>query len=82
MTSVYVSTIHCSCAVLALSSRDKVGKATLTMVVSTLITKTLKQMTASAAVECPADRGVRRGRRKLCMERDSKLIKQTNQVYT
>jgi hypothetical protein len=40
-----------------LRSRDKVGNATLTIVASTLITKTLKQMTASAAVGWPADTG-------------------------
>jgi hypothetical protein len=50
MTRVYASTIHCSCAVSASSSRDSVGSATLTMVASTLITKTLRQMTASAAI--------------------------------
>ena len=37
-------------AVSASSSRDSVGSATLTMVASTLTTKTLRQMTASAAI--------------------------------
>ena len=49
ITRVYASTIHCSCAVSASSSRDSVGRATLTMVASTLMTKTPRQMTASAA---------------------------------
>src|SRR5271166_4680321 len=50
MTRVYASTIHCSCAVSASSSRDSVGSATLTIVASTLMTKTLRQMTASAGI--------------------------------
>ena len=48
-TRVYASTIHCSCALLACNCRDSVGRATLTIVPSTLMTKMLKQMVARAA---------------------------------
>ena len=53
MTRVYASTIHCNCAVSAPRSRDSVGSATLTIVASTLMTKTDRQMTASAAIGWP-----------------------------